>query len=48
MIIRAIKTNQLEFLYYIWAHNKNYEQKEDDDLLSNNDLPDDDDEEDDR
>ena len=24
MIIRAIKTNQMYFLYCVWAYNKNY------------------------
>ena len=27
MIIRAVKTNQTDFLYCIWAYNKNYEKK---------------------
>jgi len=25
MLIRAIKTNQTDFLYCVWAYNKNYE-----------------------
>ena len=25
MIIRAVKTNQTDFLYCIWAYNKNFE-----------------------
>lgn len=25
MLVRAIKTNQLHFLYCVWAFNKNYE-----------------------
>ena len=28
MLIRAIKTNQMDFLYCVWAFNKNYEQIE--------------------
>jgi len=43
MIIRAVKTNQTDFLYCIWAYNKNYEK------ISNgtdgNDTPDSDTEE---
>lgn len=27
MIIRAVKTNQTDFLYCIWAYNKNFENK---------------------
>jgi hypothetical protein len=27
MIVRALKTNQLNFLYCVWAFNKNYEIK---------------------
>ena len=27
MLIRAIKANQMDFIYCVWAFNKNYEQK---------------------
>ena len=43
MIIRAIKTNQMYFLYCVWAYNKNYkriysEDHQDDELSDESDA----------
>lgn len=34
MLIRAIKTSQMNFMYCVWAFNKNFEHKTDDDTIS--------------
>ena len=41
MLIRSIKTRQMNFLYSVWAYNKNYEYIAEDDEDEDDDDPDD-------
>jgi hypothetical protein len=41
MILRAIKTQQLEFIYCVFAYNKNYEQIDEDEEVDSDKEEDD-------